>query len=76
MAVSKELSSNVRLPVAPSAFLCSLSTYLVRVIVSTSTSSGGKGAAACMVSSTLNNRLYKVSWVEMLLHISVLRGDN
>lgn len=47
MAVSRELSSKVRLPVAPSALRCSFRTNLVSVMVSTSTSSCGRGAADC-----------------------------
>lgn len=46
MAVSRELSSMVRLPVAPSALRCALSTNLVSVMVSTSTSSWDNGCVA------------------------------
>ena len=47
MAVSSELSSIVRLPVAPSTLRCSCSTKRVSVIVSTSTS-GSVDMLACV----------------------------
>lgn len=45
MAVSRELRSMVREPVAGATFLCSLSTNRVSVMVSTLISSMGKGGA-------------------------------
>lgn len=47
MAVSRELRRRVRLPVAPCIFLCSFSTNLVRVIVSTSSSSWARIGPLC-----------------------------
>ena len=49
MAVSSELRSIVRDPVAGATFLCSLSTNRVRVMVSTLISSTGKGAGAAII---------------------------
>ena len=61
MAVSRELRSMVREPVAGAIFLCSLSTNRVSVMVSTLISSTGKGGADSAIVSERSLQLSRVN---------------